>query len=152
MEKEEKEEEAKPRTEEGGEDASRGEDKGEGEREREGEPSKEAKQVAKRGRGRPPKAGGAGTKSAAAEKPKPKSKGKGKDKQKHADEEKQPNEPKGGEEGTEPRESGETPACQTKPEEGEKKPVKKEEQEFFDEPDYVDINALWTAIRDHWQK
>jgi hypothetical protein len=115
----------------------------------EGEPPKP--QVVKRGRGRP--------KGSTSKKPSAKAKAaKGKEKatndtgdehqQAEQEEAKSPVEP----EERETADTTETGAGESAAKGGQEEKAKKEEPEYFYEPDYVDINALWVAIREHWQR
>jgi hypothetical protein len=115
----------------------------------EGEPPKP--QVVKRGRGRP--------KGSTSKKPSAKAKAaKGKEKatndtgdehqQAEQEEAKSPVEP----EERETADTTETGAGESVAKGGQEEKAKKEEPEYFYEPDYVDINALWVAICEHWQR
>lgn len=111
-----------------------------------GEPPKP--QVVKRGRGRP--------KGSTSKKPSAKAKA-AKGKEKPGGEHQQAPEQEEAKSPVEPEEretadTTETGAGESAAKGGQEEKAKKEEPEYFYEPDYVDINALWVAIREHWQR
>jgi hypothetical protein len=106
------------------------------------------KPPAKRGRGRPKGSTNKTTAKTKVDKGKEKADGEQKDEQEK--QEKQEEKPADKEASTESVSCVVVAAESVEKAEGEK--GKKEEQEYFYEPDYVDINALWLAIREHWQR